>query len=97
MLSIDAEKVDGLTARVRRSKGASLPVIVINAHDWSERKRFNLAHELGHLVLDVDPSLDSEKAAHRFAGAFLMPAESMWNVVGKHRTHMSLVELLRLK
>jgi Zn-dependent peptidase ImmA (M78 family) len=97
VLSIDAEKVDGLTARVRRSKGASLPVIVINAHDWSERKRFNLAHELGHLVLDVDTTLDSEKAAHRFAGAFLMPAESMWNEVGKHRTHISLVELLRLK
>lgn len=97
VLSIDAEKVDGLTARVRRSKGASLPVIVINGHDWSERKRFNLAHELGHLVLDIDPSLDSEKAAHRFAGAFLMPAESMWNEVGKHRTHINLVELLRLK
>jgi Zn-dependent peptidase ImmA (M78 family) len=97
VLSIEAEKMDGLTARVRRSKRASLPVIVISAHDWAERKRFNLAHELGHLVLDVDSALDSEKAAHRFAGAFLMPAECMWNEVGKHRTHISLVELLRLK
>lgn len=62
VLSIDAEKVDGLTARVRRQKGEPLPVIVMNRHDWSERKRFNLARELGHLVLDVDAALDCEKA-----------------------------------
>jgi Zn-dependent peptidase ImmA (M78 family) len=97
VLSIDAEKVDGLTARVRRNKGDALPVVVINEKDWSERKRFNMAHELGHMVLEVDPSLDSEKAAHRFAGSFLMPAESMWNEVGKRRTHISLAELIRLK
>jgi len=97
VLSINAEKMDGLTARARRSNGAPLPVIVINEHDWSERKRFNLAHELGHLVLQVAPQLDSEKAAHRFAAAFLMPAEAMWNEVGKHRTHISLAELVRLK
>ena len=97
VLAIDAEKVDGLTARVRRERGPVLPVIVINSGDWAERKRFNLAHELGHLVLDVAPSLDSEKVAHRFAGAFLMPAEAMWNEVGKHRTSMSIAELLELK
>lgn len=97
VLSIDAEKVDGLTARVRRTKGDALPVVVINEHDWSERKRFNMAHELGHLVLEVDPALNCEKAAHRFAGSFLMPAESMWNEVGKRRTQISLVELVRLK
>lgn len=97
VLAIDAEKVDGLTARVRRAKGPMLPVVVINSMDWAERKRFNLAHELGHLVLDVDSLLDSEKAAQRFAGAFLMPAEVMWNAIGKHRTSMSIAELLRLK
>lgn len=97
VLSIDAEKVDGLTARVRRAKGRALPVIVVNRKDWAERKRFNLAHELGHLVLDVDPALDCEKAAHRFAGAFLMPAEVLWSEVGKHRTSISIAELLRLK
>jgi Zn-dependent peptidase ImmA (M78 family) len=97
VLEIDAEKVDGLTARVRRTKGPSLPVIVVNSTDWAERKRFTLAHELAHLVLDVAPSLDCEKAAHRFAGAFLMPAEVMWSEIGKHRTAMSVAELRRLK
>jgi Zn-dependent peptidase ImmA (M78 family) len=97
VLSLDAEKVDGITAQVRREKGASLPVIVINCNDWSERKRFNLAHELGHMVMDVGPAVDAEKAAHRFASAFLMPAEALWNEVGRHRTSISLAELVRLK
>lgn len=97
VLSIDDEKIDGLTASVRRVEKAPLPVIVINKNDWSERKRFNLAHELGHMVIDVGSGLDSEKAAHRFAGAFLMPAEAIWHEIGKHRTSISLVELQALK
>ena len=43
--------------------------------DWGERQR--LAHELGHLVLDVVPKGDDENAARRFAGAFLMPSETL--------------------
>ena len=97
ILSIVAVKVDGLTAKVLRPNRTSLPVIVINSEDWAERKRFNLAHELGHLVMDIAPGLDCEKAAHRFAAAFLMPAESLWNEVGKHRTSVSMAELLQLK
>ncbi len=97
VLAIDDEKMDGLTARVRRGSGKPAPVIVINKKDWSERKRFNLAHELGHMVMEVDPAVNAEKAAHRFAGAFLMPAESLWNEVGRHRTSISLAEIHRLK
>jgi Zn-dependent peptidase ImmA (M78 family)/DNA-binding XRE family transcriptional regulator len=97
VLAIDAEKMDGLTGWVKRRNAPPLPVIVINCKDWSERKRFTLAHELGHLVLDVAKSLDAEKAAHRFAGAFLMPAEAIWSEIGKHRTAISLGELGRLK
>lgn len=97
VLSIDAEKIDGLTARVLRENRPALPVIVINRDDWAERKRFNLAHELGHMVMDVNPKLNSEKVAHRFAGAFLMPADALRNEVGKHRTSISMLELLRLK
>jgi Zn-dependent peptidase ImmA (M78 family)/DNA-binding XRE family transcriptional regulator len=97
VLAIDADKMDGLTARVKRRAGSAVPVIVINGKDWSERKRFNLAHELGHLVLDVADPLNPEKAAHRFAGAFLLPAEALWSEIGKHRTSISLGELQRLK
>ena len=41
--------------------------------------------------------LDEEKAAYRFAGAFLMPAEALWSEVGKQRKSISLGELLALK
>lgn len=48
------------------------------------RSRFDAAHELGHLVLHrhigrvTDPARHKamEKQAHRFAGAFLLPAQS---------------------
>lgn len=97
VLSIKDEKIDGLTARVKRKDRDALPVIVINQDDWAERKRFNLAHELGHMVLSVPNKLNSERAANRFAGAFLMPAEALWNEVGRHRTSISLMEMLRIK
>jgi Zn-dependent peptidase ImmA (M78 family) len=97
ILSIDLSDIDGLTARVRRKNGEPIPVIVIKESEWSERKRFTLAHELGHMVMDVRHGVDAEKAANRFAGAFLMPAEALWREIGKHRTTISLGELERLK
>lgn len=97
VLSLDEEKIDGMTANVRRAGQSDSPVIVINCKDWSERKRFNLAHELGHLVMDVAARINSEKAAHRFAGAFLMPAEALWAEIGKQRNSISVGELAKLK
>ncbi len=91
------ESVSGLTCQVRRGSGKSVPVIVINGRDTGERHRFTLAHELGHMVMDVAPGVDEEKAAHRFAGAFLMPAETIWAEIGKRRQSISLGELRQLK
>src|SRR5690606_15604107 len=71
--------------------------VVLNNRSWGERQRFTLAHELGHMVLDVGSGLDSEKASHRFAGALLMPAESLWAEIGKHRTSIGWAELFELK
>lgn len=56
------------------------PCIFINTGKSAERRRFDAAHELGHLVLHkhAGPSgLDAEKEANAFASAFLMPAASM--------------------
>jgi Zn-dependent peptidase ImmA (M78 family)/transcriptional regulator with XRE-family HTH domain len=97
VLSLDDEKIDGMIAKVRRQSQPESPVVVINCKDWSERKRFNLAHEVGHLVMDVAERIDAEKAAHRFAGAFLMPAEAMWAEIGKERRAISIGELAKLK
>jgi Zn-dependent peptidase ImmA (M78 family)/transcriptional regulator with XRE-family HTH domain len=97
ILSADLSDIDGLTARVRRKDGEPIPVIVVKGNTWSERKRFTLAHELGHMMMEARPGVDAEKAANRFAGAFLMPAEALWREIGKHRTSISLGELVRIK
>ena len=97
VLSVDLTNIDGLTARVRRSGKDAVPVIVVNSTEWGERQRFTLAHELGHMIMEVAPRVDEEKAAHRFAGAFLMPATALWAEIGKHRTKVGLGELLEVK
>lgn len=96
-LGLKLDNVDGLKAQVRRPNREPSPVIVVNRGVWGERQRFTLAHELGHMVMDLAPGVNAEKAADRFAGAFLMPAEALWSEIGKHRTQVSLGELLRLK
>lgn len=96
-LAFPLTKIDGMTAKVRRDGHPVAPVVVVNANHWGERQRFTAAHELGHLVIDVDSSLDDESAAHRFAGAFLMPAETLWAEIGKRRSSISLGELADLK
>lgn len=55
-----------------------------------------MAHELGHMVLDVRPPV-AEKAAHQFAAAFLMPREALLQEVGWRRTSIGWCELFRLQ
>lgn len=73
------------------------PNIVVNADVSGDRQRFSLCHELGHLVLDIHGDLDHEKAAHRFAGAFLVPGESVKRELGPRRTNLDPRELFLLK
>lgn len=93
------ESVSGSKAFVRRPGHADIPVIVVNAGHNGERQRFTLAHELAHLVLQVEPlgDRDAERAADRFAGAFLMPSETMFRLLGRNRTSISLGELAEVK
>lgn len=62
------------------SISAARPVIVVNSDDVSAcRLRFDIAHELGHLVLHVGIATGDRKTegeANRFAGAFLLPRSS---------------------
>lgn len=97
VLSFHLDSVDGLTAMLHIPGKRSAPVIVVNETAHGERQRFTLAHELGHLAMDVSEDLDKEKAAHRFAGAFLMPAEALRREIGKIRSSISYKELLYLK
>lgn len=61
------------------------PVVLLSADKANAfRSRFDLAHEIGHLILHKHiPRTDAlerynqmEKQAHRFAGALLLPAET---------------------
>ncbi|MGA9047167.1 helix-turn-helix domain-containing protein [Sulfuricurvum sp.] len=91
--SIDS-KFDGLAAKIHDQ-----PVIVISS-DWpGDRQRFTLAHELGHLVLKgrLSKEIDEEKAADRFAGAFLLPTHAIRHELGEHRNFIEIRELGLLK
>ena len=72
-------------------------VIVVRENIPGDRQRFNLCHELGHLVLRIEGDLDEEKAAHRFASAFLAPAERVRFELGTYRSNIDLLELESLK
>lgn len=88
------QKFDGLSA-----KTGNKPIVVIGHDTPGDRQRFTLAHELGHLVLKgrLAEEIDEEKACHRFAGAFLAPRESAYQVLGKERHWIEPKELQLLK
>ena len=93
------ESASGSKAFVHRQGDKDVPAIVVNRQHNGERQRFTLAHELAHLVLRSSglSDLEQEKAADRFAGAFLMAKEMMLRLLGSHRTSISLGELVELK
>lgn len=90
----EAESFDGLQASV-----AGKPVIVVSEHWPGDRQRFTLAHELGHLLLHdrLAPGIPEEKACHRFAAAFLLPAVGIRQHLGEARHHIEPRELHFLK
>ncbi len=90
--------VDGLTCRVSRPDYEDVPVIVSSNAKSVERQRFTLAHELGHMVVQVkNKKLDEEKVCHRFASAFLMPREDLLFEVGQRRHNFGYAEIIQIK
>ena len=72
------DKFDG--ASIRTDEGT--PIIIINRFFSNDRKRFTVAHELGHLLMhvlggfpipDFRGDKEREKEADSFASEFLMP------------------------
>lgn len=99
VVEIDAgEKFDGISAFTLDTQGRARGAAVVSRRGLvGERQRMNLAHELGHLVLDPAGEVDEEKAAFRFGAAFLVPAEALWREVGMKRHFVQGEELMMLK
>jgi len=91
-ISADMGEADAVTFRVNDS----VPVIVVNRDKPGDRQRFSLAHDLGHLVMQVE-GLNEEKMASRFAAAFLVPTEALWDELGRSRERLDIGELFELK
>lgn len=79
----DLEKFDGVSFIT--DKG--FPVIIVNKNFSNDRKRFTIAHELGHVLMHNENNFpissyrDKEKEANLFASEFLMPQESIKNTL----------------
>ncbi len=87
-----------MTCLVKRSEERSeIPVIVVNQAHTLERRRLTLAHELGHRLIHEESSVEHEKAANYFAGAFLIPEAHLKREMGKHRQGLGYYELIALK
>lgn len=74
------------------------PFVFLNTQKSAEHSRFDVAHELAHLVLhwhhDPPQGRLAEKEAHRFAAAFLMPAS---NVLADAPRHPTIEQLIQIK
>jgi Zn-dependent peptidase ImmA (M78 family) len=93
-------QIEGLSAW---SEALNRPFVLLSSDkDNGYRSRFDLAHELGHLVLhryikrptEPDRFKLLEQQAHRFAGALLLPAETFASEV---RVPPTLDDLLLMK
>lgn len=76
-------------------------LVALNASRSGERMRFTAAHELGHWIMafpSAMPEKTKESCCHRFAGAFLYPADQVVIDFGGHqRSRVHPAELLNAK
>ncbi|TYA55694.1 helix-turn-helix domain-containing protein [Formosa maritima] len=97
VIEIDApQEFDGFSGWA----DGTFPVIVLNQNYGLERKRFTALHELGHLIMQINPDYEHkevEKLCHQFAGAMLMPEKTFSKELGGKRSSISLNELIAIK
>lgn len=103
LLEARGVRVFSITQECRELDAYSLwrgdqPFVFLNTQKSGEHSRFDAAHELGHLVLhwhhDVPQGRQAELEAHRFAAAFLMPAQS---ILASASRNPSLQQLIKAK
>lgn len=94
-----SEDISGMTCEVHREGRSSVFAILVNNNHSLERRRFTMAHELAHQLLDftgVNGKM-AESLCNTFAGAFLVPAESLREEMGPHPHHPTFEEIIMMK
>lgn len=88
---------DGLQTFVN----GNIPVVAYNSKKINkpDRIRFTLLHELAHLLLEFGNITERQKETlcHQFAGAMLLPEETIKAELGNHRNKLSINELGNIK
>lgn len=90
------ESFEGLSGYANEN----IPVIVINDNLSSERKRFTLLHELGHLLMKFREDVSAkeiENFCNIFASELLLPSAVIFSRLGNRRHDISLAELTDLQ
>jgi len=83
---------DKLDAISQRPAGQP-PFFLVSATAPGDRLRFNLAHELGHIIMHTVPAPHQEDEANEFAAEFLMPARE----IKPQLTQLTMAKLADLK
>lgn len=93
------ERINGLACQALQGQKMIAEAVLVSKKTNIERKRFTLAHELAHTVIRStgNPAIELETAMNRFAGAFLIPSQSLRDEVGRHRRHVTYYEIVQLK
>lgn len=92
-----SENFDGLQTYANDN----IPVVAYNVKraNKPDRIRFTLLHELAHLLLRFGDISEKQKEilCHQFAGAMLLPEETIVAELGEKRKNISILELGNIK
>jgi len=89
LMDFKTTKVDAIS----QLAPGSPPLFFVNMNTPTDRLRWTLAHELGHVVMHQLPTEAMEKEADRYAAEFLMPAKE----IKSHLYDLTLPKLASLK
>lgn len=90
-INTDMEKFSGMSAQTQNG----VKIIFLNGNMSNDRKRFTIAHELGHIVMHIpfiaiSEDRDLENEANVFAGEFLMPYKDFRKDVSQYLSYNDL-------
>jgi Zn-dependent peptidase ImmA (M78 family) len=71
------------------------PIVLLNDEQPSDRMRFTLAHEIGHLVMHKFPRASMEEEANEFASCLLMPSNEMRQAFRGRKIDLSVLGALK--